>query len=201
MLTSKKKDSQDDEETKEYNDVDVWKLEGLPDSRSKLFNPKKKSLLIIDDYDFVGLDNFIPGDLKIKSWTETKNIISSAKSFKAGDILFARRNVHLRRASYVDFNGCCSGDAFVLRPNKDKVYSKFLVFLLNSNSLWDYAISEAAGTMSKRVKWRDLSKFTFLLPKDDIQIKLSNLLWETNKIIEEYYEVIDKLEELYQCKI
>ena len=162
----------------------------------RIDNPRDSS------YDhFVGLDNFISGDLKIKSWTDTRNIVSSAKSFKAGDILFARRNVHLRRASNVDFDGCCSGDAFVLRPNKDKVNPKFLVFLLNSNSLWDYAISEAAGTMSKRVKWRDLSKFTFFLPPNDIQIKLSNLLWETNKIIEDYYGVVDNLKELYQAKI
>ncbi len=159
-------------------------------------NPKDSSY----DY-FVGLDNFISGDLKIKSWTDANSITSSAKSFKVGDILFARRNVHLKRASNVDFEGCCSGDAFVLRPNKNKVDPKFLVFLLNSNSLWDYAISEAAGTMSKRVKWRDLSKFTFFLPPNDIQIKISNLLWEINKNIEDYYEVVDKVKELYQAKI
>ena len=45
-----------DPETKEYNDIDKIALDDLPDSRSKLFTPKKKSLLIIDDYDFASLD-------------------------------------------------------------------------------------------------------------------------------------------------
>ena len=64
---------------------------------------------------FVGLGNFVSGDIKIKTWETTENLASSAKAFQAGDILFARRNAYLRRASLVDFDGCCSGDAFVLR--------------------------------------------------------------------------------------
>ena len=53
-----------DPETKEYNDVDVFKLEELPDSRSELFTTKKKSLLIIDDYDFASLDRFQLSNLR-----------------------------------------------------------------------------------------------------------------------------------------
>ena len=87
------------------------------------------------EYDrFVGLDNFVSGDIKIKSWASTENLTSSAKAFKTGDILFARRNAYLRRASLVDFNGCCSGDAFVIREKLDKVVPGFLAFLMNSNA-------------------------------------------------------------------
>src|SRR5688500_10321170 len=64
---------------------------------------------------FVGLEHFVSGDLKIKSWSATKNLTSAAKAFQKGDILFARRNAYLRRASLVDFDGICSGDAFVIR--------------------------------------------------------------------------------------
>ncbi len=137
------------------------------------------------EYDrFVGLDNFISGDIKIKSWASTKNLTSSAKAFKAGDILFARRNAYLRRASLVDFDGCCSGDAFVIRENLDKVVPGFLAFLMNTNSLWDYANSNAAGTMSKRVKWRDLAEYEFLLPPKAEQARLAELLWAMDEVIE-----------------
>lgn len=45
-----------DEQTKEYDDIDVIKLDEIPDSRSTLFRPSIKSLLIIDDYDFKSLN-------------------------------------------------------------------------------------------------------------------------------------------------
>jgi type I restriction enzyme S subunit len=141
---------------------------------------------------FVGLDNFVSGDISIKNWVTTKNLSSAAKEFKAGDVLFARRNPYLRRASVVNFNGCCSGDAFVLRENNEKIVPGFLSFIVNSSRLWDYAITNAAGTMSKRVKWRDLSKYELLLPPKNEQKKLAELLIAINKIIENNFELKKK---------
>ena len=147
------------------------------------------------EYDrFVGLGNFVSGDIKIKTWETTENLASSAKAFQAGDILFARRNAYLRRASLVDFDGCCSGDAFVLRENHDKVVPGFLAFLMNSNALWDYANSNAAGTMSKRVKWRDLAEYEFLLPPKDQQARLAELLWTMDDVIESEKELSEKFQ-------
>ncbi len=143
---------------------------------------------------FVGLENFVSGDLKIKSWSSTKNLTSSAKAFKKGDILFARRNAYLRRASLVEFDGCCSGDAFVIREKTDKVVPGFLAFVMNSNALWDYANSNAAGTMSKRVKWRDLANYEFLLPPKEEQSKLAELLWAMDDVIEREKGVLMSVE-------
>jgi len=100
----------------------------------------------------------------------------------------------LRRASLVDFDGCCSGDAFVLRENHDKVVPGFLAFLMNSNALWDYANSNAAGTMSKRVKWRDLAEYEFLLPPKDQQARLAELLWTMDDVIESEKELSEKFQ-------
>jgi len=70
---------------------------------------------------FVGLKHFVSGNLKIKQWGSTKNLVSAMKKFQKGDILFARRNAYLKRASLVEFDGVCSGDAFVLREKKDRL--------------------------------------------------------------------------------
>lgn len=143
---------------------------------------------------FVGLEHFVSGELKIKNWGTTENLSSSAKAFQTGDILFARRNAYLRRASFVEFDGCCSGDAFVLRENHDKVVPGFLAFLMNSDDLWNFANSNAAGTMSKRVKWRDLANYQFLLPPKDQQARLAELLWALDEVIEREREVVGGLE-------
>jgi type I restriction enzyme S subunit len=92
----------------------------------------------------------------------------------------------------VDFDGCCSGDAFVLRENHDKVVPGFLAFFMNSNALWDFANENAAGTMSKRVKWRDLANYECLLPPKDQQAQLAELLWAMDEVVEREREVLEK---------
>lgn len=164
-------------------DKSKWKLTKIgtlaDEISSRVDNPATS------EYDrFVGLDDFISGDIKISKWSTTENLTSSAKAFKKGDILFARRNAYLRRASLVDFDGCCSGDAFVIREKQDKVVPGFLAFLFNTDNLWDYANSNAAGTMSKRVKWDNLAEYELLLPPKAVQVELSKLLWTTNDLIE-----------------
>lgn len=57
-----------DLETKEYEDVEVLKLNTLPEAKSILFKPTNKSLLIIDDYDYQSLNK-----------TEHKNLRSLFK--------------------------------------------------------------------------------------------------------------------------
>lgn len=172
-------------------DKSNWRLTKLGDLATEI--SKRVDNPSASKYDrFVGLGNFVSGDIKIKTWETTDNLASSAKAFKVGDILFARRNAYLRRASMVDFDGCCSGDAFVLRENHDKVVPGFLAFLLNSDALWDYANSNAAGTMSKRVKWRDLAEYEFLLPPKDQQAKLAELLWAMDEVVERENEILEK---------
>jgi len=142
---------------------------------------------------FVGLEHFVSGDLKIKEWGSTKNLVSAMKKFQKGDILFARRNAYLKRASIVEFDGVCSGDAFVIREKKDRLVPGFLAFIFNSESLWHYANSYAAGTMSKRVKWRDLAKYSFKLPPLDEQKRLADLLWSVDEVEEKYLNLKNNL--------
>lgn len=144
---------------------------------------------------FIGLEHFVSGDLKIKQWGSTQNLVSAMKRFKKGDVLFARRNAYLKRASIADFDGICSGDALVIRENNNKVVPGFLAFIFNSESLWQYANSHAAGTMSKRVKWRDLAKYSLRIPSLDDQKRIADLLWSIDDAGEKYIgmgNVIDK---------
>ncbi|MGJ8697219.1 MAG: restriction endonuclease subunit S [Verrucomicrobiaceae bacterium] len=177
-----------------YLDKSQWVLTRLGDLASdvndRVANPAES------EHDrFVGLEHFVSGHLKIKDWKPTDGLVSAAKAFKSGDVLFARRNAYLKRASMVNFDGVCSGDAFVLREDHDKVVPGYLAFVMNSKSLWRHAISNAAGTMSKRVKWRDLASYEFLLPPKDQQAKLAELLWVTDEAIEAHRNLHTKSEQ------
>jgi type I restriction enzyme S subunit len=76
-------------------DKSTWKLtklgELMDDISERVDNPAQSG------YErFVGLEHFVSGDIKIRNWGTTENLTSSTKAFKAGDILFARRNVNPR---------------------------------------------------------------------------------------------------------
>ena len=63
---------------------------------------------------------------------------------------------------------------------------------MNSNTLWDFANTNAAGTMSKRMKWRDLAEYELLLPPKQEQAKLAELLWAIHQLIENEQETLQK---------
>jgi len=130
---------------------------------------------------FVGLEHFDSGELKVRRWGTTENLCSGMKAFMAGDILFARRNAYLKRASLVDFDGLCSGDAIVLRQKPERIVPGFLAFVLNSNRFWEFAIANAAGTMSRRVNGKTLMTFEFDLPPLDQQRRIAEILWAVDE--------------------
>jgi len=149
---------------------------------------------------FVGLEDFESGQFKIRKWSSTENLISAMKLFKSGDLLFARRNAYLKRASEVDFDGVCSGDAIVLRE-KSETGKGILTFILNTDRFWEYAISNAAGTMSKRVKWRDLAKYTFLLPPPREQKQIAALFQSIESAMENVEEQGKNLKSLQKSLV
>ena len=124
---------------------------------------------------FVGLEDFESGEVNISSWSSADSLVSAMKLFKAEDVLFARRNAYLKRTSKVDFDGMCSGDAIVIRVMPDMIFPMFLTLIMNTDEFWDFAISNAAGTMSKRVKWRDLEMYSFILPDMKTQKTIVNV--------------------------
>ena len=85
---------------------------------------------------------------------------------------FGRRNAYLKRVSQVDIDCVCSGDVIVLRANEHLILPMFLILVMNTEEFWNFAISNAAGTMSKRVKYRDLATYKFDLPDLKTQEKI-----------------------------
>ncbi|RFB41301.1 restriction endonuclease subunit S [Bacillus sp. RC] len=134
---------------------------------------------------FVGLEHYISGEVEIKNYGNTDLLKSAMKVFNAGDILIARRNVYLKRASIVNFDGITSGDSIVLRA-KDELIKKLLPFVLNTDNFWKYAEKFSDGTMSKRLSPRILLEYEFNLPDVKEQKKLAELLWGANNTKEAY---------------
>ena len=146
---------------------------------------------------FVGLEHYDSGDPVITRYGSTNNLASSVKHFVSGDILVARRNVYLRRAGVVRFEGVTSGDSIVLRV-KDKEYSDILPFILNTDDFWDYAEQNSDGTMSKRLAPDVLLEYECNIPDNHYQI--ANKLWAAYHLKESYKRLLTATDEMVKSQ-
>lgn len=157
---------------------------------------------------FVGLEHYDIAEPVIKRYGSTKMLSTAAKKFEAGDVLIARRNVYLQRASVARFAGLTSGDSIVLRVKKDlnlegtnyKTLCELLPFILNSINFWDYANTNADGTMSKRLSPAMLLDYEFNLPSIDEQKVLAEKLWAAYEVKQSYLKMIDATDEIVKSQ-
>ena len=148
---------------------------------------------------FVGLEHYVSGDVIIRNFGSTERLESTMKVFQNGDVLVARRNVYLKRASMVDFDGLTSGDSIVLRA-KDPTIGRILPFVLNTDDFWDFADQYSDGTMSKRLSPKTLMKYEFELPAEDELEAFADLLWTANDTKEAYQALLRQTDELVKSQ-
>ena len=147
---------------------------------------------------FVGLEHYDSGEATIRRYGSTERLESTMKVFRAGDILVARRNVYLKRAATVDFDGLTSGDSIVLHI-ENEVYRRIIPFVLNTDEFWDYANQHADGSMSKRLSPKLLMEYEFSLPDDNLE-QISSILWAMERVKTAYRELIAKTDELVKSQ-
>ena len=145
---------------------------------------------------FVGLEHLKTGETSIRNWGSTEDVTSSMKLFKTGDVIVARRNVYLRRAARAYFDGVCSGDGIVLRPNSDICLPDLLPFLLNTDAFWNYVTSQADGTMSKRITVKRLLAYEFALPPMEEQRRIAKGLKIATSALEKSQDLSARLAQL-----
>ena len=161
------------------------------------------------EYDiFVGLEHYDVGEPIITRYGSTKMLTTACKKFSAGDILLARRNVYLRRAGLVKFDGLTSGDSIVIRikPNlsiegvNSQEISRLLPFVLNTNAFWDFANTNSDGTMSKRLSPQMLLSYEFNLPPYSNQKPLADKLWAAYSLKASKLKLIDAIDEMVKSQ-
>jgi len=148
---------------------------------------------------FVGLEHYVSGEVQITNYGSTANLDSAMKVFHSGDILVARRNVYLKRASVVFFDGLTSGDSIVLRAKDDRI-ARLLPFVLNTDAFWDYADQYSDGTMSKRLSPKTLMQYKFDLPDEDQQDYLADTLWAAAETKTSYQRLLTQTDELVKSQ-
>ena len=158
---------------------------------------------------FVGLEHYDSNELVIKRFSGVELLTTNAKAFQKNDLLIARRNVYLRRAGVVYFDGITSGDSIVLRVKEDcekqtgisrELAQRVLPLVLNTDRFWIYANKHADGMNSKRISKDTLLDYEFNLPSIEEQKVLADKLWAAYKVKESYRQLLSTTDEMLKAK-
>lgn len=158
---------------------------------------------------FIGLEHYDSGEPVITRFQGTELLTTSAKAFKANDILIARRNVYLKRAGIVCFDGITSGDSIILCLKEDTKktmgYSRedlirYIPFVLNSEHFWIYANKHADGMNSKRISKDTLLAYEFELPSIDEMRDISDKLWAAYRLKQAYKKLLVATDEMVKSQ-
>ena len=144
---------------------------------------------------YIGLEHIESEQINIQKYGDAKEVKSSKFLCKKGDIIFGRRRAYLRKLAVCDRDSLVSSDAMVIRPKKE-VIKKYLILMMQTDYFWEKAISLSAGSLSPRVKWRELSTIEFYLPPFDVQKKISDILWSIQDNLEKIEKLIQITEKL-----
>ena len=152
-----------------------------------------------EGYPIVGLEHLTPEEITLDAWDEAKEN-SFSKLFYEGDILFGRRRAYLKKAAVAPFDGICSGDITVIKAMPEKIFPELLPFIIQNDTLFDFAVDKSAGSLSPRDKWEKLENYKFELPNIEKQRELAKLLWAIEKSKKAYSHLLQKTDELVKSQ-
>ena len=118
---------------------------------------------------YIGLQNIESGtgDLMDFSPKYGKEIRSRSKHFEEGDILYGRLRPYLNKVFLAADNVCtgiCSGEFYVLAPNRDLVLPVYLRAILASEYVQQHVINLQTGSSLPRLQIQDLLEIEVPLP-------------------------------------
>lgn len=144
---------------------------------------------------FVGSSNIEQWDLRVKSWESTSSVTSAMKLFQPDDYLLVRRSLYAsdfrERAPRATFSGVCSGDILTIREKPEFISDGFLIVILNSTELWKFVVANASGSITRRIKWKELATYEFLLPPKEEQAQIAELLWAGQNVVENSHQLTE----------
>lgn len=146
----------------------------------------------------VGLEHLSQSDIDLVGCSHEATTFT--KAFRKGHVLFGRRRAYLKKASLAPFDGVCSGDIIVIEAVEGRLLPRLLPFVIQNDYLFDFAVENSAGSLSPRVKWKDLSRFEFELPSMEKQHELADLLWAAQEAKRAYSRLVSACDEIVKSR-
>jgi len=174
----------------------VYRFEDFVENVHEQAMPTKE-----DSKKYIGLKHLDSGSLHVRRWGTEIQLKGTKFRMKKGDLLFARRNAYLRRVAIAPHDGLFSAHGMIFHSKNDVISPDFLPFFLSSDVFMDRAIKISVGSLSPTINWGTLRHEEFSLPPLNEQKRLANLLWSVDETIEDYIDLVNKINTIYLLQL
>lgn len=179
----------------------ICKIRELCSSISETYKRNDEKVILINTSDV------FDGKILNNTSIENKNLKGQfKKTFKKDDILYSEIRPANRRFAYVDIdntdNYIASTKLMVLRPNKNKVLSKYLYLILKSDEIIEdlqHLAETRSGTFPQITFNSELANIEILLPPLETQEKIVCVLSSLDDKIELNNKINQNLEQQAQA--
>jgi len=156
------------------------------------FTPSEK-----ESIPYIGLEHIEQNSLQLNGIGNSSDVISNKFRFIQGDILFGKLRPYFRKVVCPEFDGICSTDIFVVRakPGTDQ---KFLYYWMASQEFIDLADLSSTGSRMPRADWDFLCNIEKEIPPLREQEKISKILTDLDKTIQNLQKQNEILEKIIQ---
>lgn len=132
---------------------------------------------------YIGLEHIDEGTLTLISFGSANDVTSIKSRFRRGDILFGKLRPYFRKAIRAPFDGICSTDIWVVRP-QNGIDATFLFYWMASPEFIDAATRASEGTKMPRAQWEFVSRITRPVPPLPEQRAIAHILGTLDDKIE-----------------
>ncbi len=145
------------------------------------------------NYRCIELEHINQGLGSINGNVNSKDQRSIKNFFSEGEVLFGKLRPYLKKYWISNFEGVCSSEIWVLRPKNNKLYNKYLFYIVQQHRFIQIS-NVTSGSKMPRADWDYVGKYPFLVPPIKEQIEISNTISSWDKAIDQLDQLIQQKE-------
>ena len=144
--------------------------------------------VVAPDTPYIGLEHMPKRSIVVSDWAGAAKVGSAKTRMQIGQFLFGKLRPYFHKVGLVPTDGICSTDILVVEAKSDN-WREFVLCVVSSDEVVEYANASSTGTRMPRVKWSDLAAFEVVVAQNEVVNEFSAIVrpWH-EKILAGIYE-------------